>query len=975
MGRPRTRSLTKAGNNDDSGKVVQTEQTPLVQQSKANAPTRQNKQVQPILQSGQHSKFEQSKQSRKKGVTLGRPRKNQPKKSNKIKKKSQDEVIFEEMDDPRDEDYLPNVNYTVESSSKKNRANLNFRRTPGTRLPNVNLLPMKSDSSVYPAIQNLIQGTSSSGNISDFHDTSMNISNALLPNHLQYSNYTQAGSTSRMTPKPINPTERIMPQITNNYMPMREIPPPRVVPIPSGRDDVRSETEFNRNLQSLSNETQSIHINNPSITNHISNRTEHLSSRNIQDQFPSVSHQHSPMNQEAYTSAQSNNTSNASHMPESRETGSTTCDICHSTGCSTQKTSTTITIKMTTVTEADQFGNMTTRTFVETDITPVAGSIESTDKTEILVEADENENRSNNVAPTTSSIASDQNIPNETSSPATPQETEIQESEQNRDHIDQQITQEPASISVPTSFPVSDPVYNPDPNPYPDPVFNPIPSSVPKPVVFKPVPQPIPLNLPSIIASSSQTAARLENANIIHHNHALQNLLSTTQQNQLNQLNLSANANLSQSQQPRINRPILPAQNQPLQPRPERLKHNIESIINSVNSSPKSTTVNSSNLLRNQTSGFMIPLNSTNDDVNRIDSFTGLQDLDGMSESSPSTRQSQTSPSKKKTTTKKRSASKSTAPSASKRKNQRILPNKNPSEAQIVISPYMMKAANTFMSGNNSTIQDVAPSSTEVGSSQQCSSPYLTFIDTNSQSLPYYNSPPRPPIFHANDATSASINSMNSTNALPIATTPHNNYSEISRGTSSTTPHSNSTIQPSNSSTPQVSSSSNTCVFLDPYNNPFVMPRIGGSSSESTPTVQYNNNDILVRSGSSSKTISTNGGGVGYDSHSSPVVNSLEPLPPYYHMIPIETMGSVTDIWNEWNVGINGNPSVILMMERYGGKWVYENEYHLRKRRIIVKEVQVRSEQIGIYDALAELERLRNGNSLLWLADWIRTRE
>ncbi|CAI2162150.1 12712_t:CDS:2 [Funneliformis geosporum] len=900
MRRPRTRSLTKASVDhkiDDSVEVVQTEENPLMQQSITNVQTKQVKQMQPFRQSGQQSKSEQSKS--KKGSTLGRPKKNQPKKSlssnNKIKRSTS-----------LNDNYSPNVNYTSGSSSKINRTNLGFRRTPGTRVPNVNLA-LKSDSTVYPAIQNLIQGTSSSGNISNGHKI---LSNALLPqlqNHLQYPNYTQAGhmsgSTSRMVPpKPINTTERVTPKLTKNYMPMREIPPPRVVPIPTGRDDVLSQ--------------------------HIQTRPE-LSQRyekslSNESQRASVSHQHTPMNQEARTSTQS----------ESRETGSSSCDICHSTGCSTQKTSTTISIKMTTVTEADQFGNMTTRTFVETDITPVAGSVESTDKTEIHVETDENKNRSNNVVSTTSPIASDQNKPNKTSSPVTPQETEIPESEQNQNHINQH--------------------------------------SVPKPVIYKPVPQPIPLNLPKIIAGSSQAAARLENANLIHHNHALQNLLSTTQ---VNQLNLSANANSSKSQQQtRINRPILPAQNQQLQPRPERLKHNIESIINSVNSSPKSLTVNSSNLLRNQTSSFMVPPNSTNDDVNLTDSFTGLQDLDGISDSSPSTHQSQNSPSKKKTTTRKRSASKSTTSSASKRKNQRILPNKNSSEAQIVISPYMMKAANTFMSGNHSTMPVVTSSSTEACPSQH-SSPYNTFIDSNSHSMPYYNSPPRPPIFNVNDATSALVNSINSINTLPIATTPHNNYSEISREAASTTSHSNSTIQHSNSSTPQVGSSGNTCLIIDPYNNPFVVPGIGGSSSESTPTVQFNNNESLVRSGSSSKTISTNGGGVNYDSRSSSVVNTLEPLPPYYHIRPIEAMGSVTDIWNEWNVGINGNPSVILMMERYGGKWVYENEYHLRKRRIIVKEVQVRSEQIGIYDALAELERSRNGNSLLWLSDWIRSRE
>jgi hypothetical protein len=299
----------------------------------------------------------------------------------------------------------------------------------------------------------------------------------------------------------------------------------------------------------------------------------------------------------------------------------------------------------------------------------------------------------------------------------------------------------------------------------------------------------------------------------------------------------------------------------------------------------------------------------------------------------------------------------------SKQKNQKILPNKSPLESQIAVSPYMMRANNTF-TRSDSHMQDDISLSTEVCSSQQ-NKPF-----TYSQSIPYFNSvtPSHLPIFN----TSTSVNSIKTT---PTITPSHNNSSEKSHEVVSTTPHSNSTIQPSNSSTPQVSSSSDTCVIQDFYNNPFVMPGIGESSSENTPIVHYNNNERLVRSSSSSKIISTNGGGIGYKFHSNSVANSIKQLPPYYHIPPIETIESVTDIWNEWSAGINGNPSVILMMEQYGVKWVYENEYHLKKRRIIVKEVQSRSDQIGIYEALAELEKLRGGNSLLWLAERIRTKE
>ncbi|CAG8812461.1 12811_t:CDS:2, partial [Gigaspora rosea] len=40
--------------------------------------------------------------------------------------------------------------------------------------------------------------------------------------------------------------------------------------------------------------------------------------------------------------------------------------------------------------------------------------------------------------------------------------------------------------------------------------------------------------------------------------------------------------------------------------------------------------------------------------------------------------------------------------------------------------------------------------------------------------------------------------------------------------------------------------------------------------------------------------------------------------PRYYRLPVISTLSTVYDVWNEWNVGLDGNPSVVMMMESYG---------------------------------------------------------
>ncbi|CAG8715692.1 23071_t:CDS:2 [Dentiscutata erythropus] len=88
-----------------------------------------------------------------------------------------------------------------------------------------------------------------------------------------------------------------------------------------------------------------------------------------------------------------------------------------------------------------------------------------------------------------------------------------------------------------------------------------------------------------------------------------------------------------------------------------------------------------------------------------------------------------------------------------------------------------------------------------------------------------------------------------------------------------------------------------------------------------------------------------------------------------YHNLPdLDTLDTVYDVWNEWNVGLDGNPSIITLLEVYGNKWAGENKDTLIARKKIIKEIQTRTNDIGVDKAISEMERLRNGNGLTWLS-------
>nr|CAG8566908.1 6597_t:CDS:2 [Entrophospora candida] len=85
---------------------------------------------------------------------------------------------------------------------------------------------------------------------------------------------------------------------------------------------------------------------------------------------------------------------------------------------------------------------------------------------------------------------------------------------------------------------------------------------------------------------------------------------------------------------------------------------------------------------------------------------------------------------------------------------------------------------------------------------------------------------------------------------------------------------------------------------------------------------------------------------------------------------------TVYDVWNEWNIGLDGNNvSIIDMIEKSGNKWPLENSLELKPRKRIIEYIHHRIErqEVGLDDVLNELEIFRRDRDLLWLANNIQT--
>ncbi|CAG8516301.1 5190_t:CDS:10, partial [Ambispora gerdemannii] len=93
---------------------------------------------------------------------------------------------------------------------------------------------------------------------------------------------------------------------------------------------------------------------------------------------------------------------------------------------------------------------------------------------------------------------------------------------------------------------------------------------------------------------------------------------------------------------------------------------------------------------------------------------------------------------------------------------------------------------------------------------------------------------------------------------------------------------------------------------------------------------------------------------------------SPTPTSPRYHRLPeLGALNTVYDVWNEWHVGLDGNPSVEELLTKYGSKWASDNSSRLSRRRKIIKEIKRRIEDYGNDErtAINSLEKMRAGKS------------
>jgi len=68
-------------------------------------------------------------------------------------------------------------------------------------------------------------------------------------------------------------------------------------------------------------------------------------------------------------------------------------------------------------------------------------------------------------------------------------------------------------------------------------------------------------------------------------------------------------------------------------------------------------------------------------------------------------------------------------------------------------------------------------------------------------------------------------------------------------------------------------------------------------------------------------------------------IESLEEQPPTHRLSRGTT--TITDLWNEWTVGLGGQPSVEDLDERWGSRWRHGAEFQFYSRRkVVVTEIK-----------------------------------
>ena len=91
--------------------------------------------------------------------------------------------------------------------------------------------------------------------------------------------------------------------------------------------------------------------------------------------------------------------------------------------------------------------------------------------------------------------------------------------------------------------------------------------------------------------------------------------------------------------------------------------------------------------------------------------------------------------------------------------------------------------------------------------------------------------------------------------------------------------------------------------------------------------------------------------------------------PPYYEVPMLGILPTVRHAYAEWYFGIDGNPAIVSCMKKYGKEWEKMNQQRLSRRKILIREIELRETDFSTEEVLEILEILRDGCTLNKLVD------
>ncbi|KAF0520276.1 transcription regulator gcr1 [Gigaspora margarita] len=90
---------------------------------------------------------------------------------------------------------------------------------------------------------------------------------------------------------------------------------------------------------------------------------------------------------------------------------------------------------------------------------------------------------------------------------------------------------------------------------------------------------------------------------------------------------------------------------------------------------------------------------------------------------------------------------------------------------------------------------------------------------------------------------------------------------------------------------------------------------------------------------------------------------------PYYMLPVLGNLPSVHHIYAEWYFGLDGNPAITTLIEKYGKDWIDDNKARLCRRKFLIHEIEMREMQHSTAEALVLLDGLRGDDGLNKLVD------